>query len=196
MAHQCRRTVQTLSHLQEEVLKLRTHRLPMAHLQRSLEQLAQKENYAIDSRLYAFALGLEFSDGQPLMQPPEDTDPVRQSCDNPEEERAGVSRMPEQSRGGGALTKGLGRGLPKRRREKGARATDTSVSDASVSGASQGASTVGALAEEAERTMTECITESVLAAFSTWQSTAVFALAGTALLGTGVALGRLAGRRR
>lgn len=80
------------------MLQLRTHRVPLSALQESLERFAIQEGFAIDSRLYAFALGLSFAHGgEPLLQP---------------------SGRATKRDGDAASAKGVGKGLPPRRRAK------------------------------------------------------------------------------
>ena len=107
---------------------LHVHRLPLTGLERALEGLATKKYYAIDSRLYAFALGLAFPTGQdPLVQPLPASDPMRKSLDDGTdgETRPSLSLTSKKSRsdssadGSTSKTKGLGKGLPARKRDEG-----------------------------------------------------------------------------
>ena len=102
---------------QEAALQLRTHRIPLNGLQEALEKLALKDGIAIDSRLYAFALGLTFADGREPLTPP----------------AGGESKADS---GGGAAAaaaaKGVGKGLPPRRRGKDAAGTSEPPAAAST----------------------------------------------------------------
>jgi hypothetical protein len=169
--------------MQELASGLQVHRLPLAGLETALEDLATSGNYAIDSRLYAFALGLAFSQEPgpgPLMQP---SDGKLQAF---------------------ARTRGLGKGLPERRRGQSSGSKRTSADEPQDLGGEVNSAVAAYAQEQHEAGQVEssegpALTDpggTAVSAFAQfahsldWRHAALMATVGGAALAAGVWLGQ------